>query len=131
MFALLACSLELRFLLKYELTSPRKTGLAKKLCHTRRENVVREFRAKKGEFSRHYKSCSRVPWRRAMQTNSCYFTCSIYYLNASPAAMSRYREIRQANVSCFHDDIASSWICRRSFFEMHFGGIPTKLIDLS
>lgn len=109
MFALLACSLELCFSLKYELTRPRKTGFAKKLCHTRgEENVEREFRGKKGEFSRHYKSCSRVLWRRAMQTNSCYFTCSIYYLNASPAAMSRYREIRQANVSCFHDDTAIS-----------------------
>ena len=46
---LLARSFKLRFLLKYELTSSRKTGFAKKLCHTRREeNVVRKFRAKKG-----------------------------------------------------------------------------------
>lgn len=52
---------------------------------------MKRERKREGEFSRHLQSCSRVPVEG--RTNSCYFTCSIYYLNASPAAMSRYREI--------------------------------------
>lgn len=57
-----------------------------------KEEGERGRKRKKKESSRGiYKvvHASRVEGR----TNSCYFTCSIYYLNASPAAMSRYREI--------------------------------------
>lgn len=42
---------------------------------------------------RRYKAI-RAFWSRAgIRTNSCYFTCSIHYLNASSAPISRYREI--------------------------------------
>lgn len=62
-------------------------------CHGRGGYCATRILAEKGTSSRHYKAV-HASWRRAtMQTNSCYFTCSIYYLNASPAAMSRYREI--------------------------------------
>lgn len=36
----------------------------------------------------------RAFWSRAgIRTNSCYFTCSIHYLNASSASISRYHKI--------------------------------------
>lgn len=50
------------------------------------------------------------------RTNSCYFTCSIYYLNASPAAMPRYREISGQTFPAFTKipRIASNFLPRTS-----------------
>lgn len=55
-----------------------------------------------------------------MQTNSCYFTCSIYYLNASPAAMSRYREISGPAFPAFSPRISREIFGAVSFSEAPF-----------
>lgn len=48
------------------------------------------FAAKNERSSQALQSDSRV---LVEGRNSCYFTCSIHYLNASSAPISRYREI--------------------------------------